>query len=168
MKIETAVKDWIADYLEGVNAVNSDIVRKDMVLSKILSHDEICELVEMLGTEIGVDIPPQQIPWLKTVGDLIHIFCAATGSDEYDDSEPAVTWRGVKIALRKPILCEGQNLKIFEVINDPIYGRIYVTYHGFIKRYAYADTCNFVTDQTIIDALDNKYGRPVAQRGIIY
>jgi len=165
MKIETLVKDRISDYLDEDN---NDVVPTDLALSKILSLDELRNLVRELAEEIGVDIPDAHIPHLKTVGDLVHILCVTAASDVYDDSDPPVIWRGAEIELRKPIPCEGKSLKVFEVINDPVYGRIYLTYHGFFKRYAYANTCSFITDQAIIDYLDNNYGRPANKRDIFY
>lgn len=165
MKIESLVKSWLLEAcFEGDD---SDVVRIDMKLSQILSPDDLRFTVKELGKELGVDVPAPHVTRLETVGDLIHIFCVLCASDEYDESEPPIMWRGTEMELRSPILCEGKNLMVMEVIKDPNYGRIFVTYHGRVKRYAYADSCVFIIDQAIVEELDNRYGCPVRRRGIV-
>lgn len=60
----------------------------------------------------------------------------------------------------------GEKLKVMEEIIDEKYGRVWVTYIGYIKTYVVEG--RIVEEQTIIDELDNKYGRPVSQREYIY
>ena len=74
-----------------------------MKLSQLLSPDELRNLLRKLAEKIGVDIPDAHIPHLKTVGDLVHILCVVAGSDEYDDSDPPVIWRGKAVNLRTPM-----------------------------------------------------------------
>ena len=66
-----------------------------------------------------------------------------------------------------PIRWNGHTLKVFRVINDSDYGVIWDGFLDHKKVYILnGDTLEVVEDQAMIDALDNRYGIPVHERGL--
>ena len=66
----------------------------------------------------------------------------------------------------KTIDWNGKPLKIMEEIIDKKYGRVWFAYLDYVKVYVVEG--KVVEEQSIIDELDNKYGRPVADRDIVF
>lgn len=66
----------------------------------------------------------------------------------------------------KTIDWNGKKLKIMEEIVDAKYGRVWFAYLDYVKVYVVEG--KVVEEQSIIDELDNKYGRPVSERDIVF
>ena len=66
----------------------------------------------------------------------------------------------------KTIDWNGKKLKVMEEIVDEKYGRVWWAYLDYVKVYVVEG--KIVEEQSIIDELDNKYGRPVAERDIVF
>ena len=64
----------------------------------------------------------------------------------------------------KTIEWNGKKLKIMEEIIDEKYGRIWNTYYEHKKVYIIEG--KIVEDKSIIDELEDKYGRPASERGV--
>lgn len=77
-----------------------------------------------------------------------------------------IEWQGEKIELRKSINWNGHTLKIFQEIKDEKYGKVLKGYLGYAKAYIIGDSV--VTDQEVIDYLDDHYGIPVKWRNIVF
>ena len=77
-----------------------------------------------------------------------------------------IEWQGMKIVLRKSFNWNGHNLKIFEEIQDAKYGQVLNVSLDYVKAYIIGDSV--VTDQEIIDYLDDHYDRPVKWRDIVF
>ena len=63
-------------------------------------------------------------------------------------------------------LWKEHKVKIMEEIQDPKYGRVLWAYVDYVKEYIIDD--KVVEDQTIIDYLDDNYGRPTAWRDMVF
>jgi len=77
-----------------------------------------------------------------------------------------IEWQGQQVALRETLKWNGHNLSIFEEINDEKYGQVLWCYLDGAKAYVIGDSV--VTDQKIIDYLDDHYGCPVKWRNIVF
>lgn len=77
-----------------------------------------------------------------------------------------IEWQGKKIELRKSFNWNGHNLKIFQEIQDEKYGQVLNVSLDYVKAYIIGDSV--VTDQEVIDYLDDHYGRPVKWRDIVF
>lgn len=77
-----------------------------------------------------------------------------------------IEWQGKKIEPGKSFNWNGHNLKIFEAIQDEKYGQVLNVSLDYVKAYIIGDSV--VTDQVVIDYLDDHYGRPVKWRGIVF
>ena len=67
-----------------------------------------------------------------------------------------------------PINWNGRKLKIFRIISDKDYGEIWDGFLDHEKVYVLnGDMLRVVEDQALIDELDNRYGIPVSERGLI-
>ena len=64
------------------------------------------------------------------------------------------------------IFLNGRKVRVMEEIDDIKYGRVLWVYIDGVKEYIIKNTV--VTDQAIIDYLDDHYGRPVRDRDIIF
>ena len=64
------------------------------------------------------------------------------------------------------IFVNGRKVRVMEEIDDIKYGRVLWVYIDGVKEYIIKNTV--VTDQAIIDYLDDHYGRPVRDRDIIF
>lgn len=60
----------------------------------------------------------------------------------------------------------GKKIDIMKEFVDEKYGRVWKAYYGDKKVYIVEG--EFVESQEIIDDLDNKYGRPVSERDIVF
>lgn len=77
-----------------------------------------------------------------------------------------VEWQGRKVELLKSFDWNGHNLKIFQEIRDEKYGQVLNVSLDYVKAYIIGDSV--VTDQAVIDYLDDHYGRPVKWRNIVF
>lgn len=64
----------------------------------------------------------------------------------------------------KIIEWNGKKLKIMDEFVDEKYGRVWNAYYDHKKVYIVEG--KIVEEQSVIDELDNKYGRPVSERDI--
>ena len=64
------------------------------------------------------------------------------------------------------IFLNGRKVRVMEEIDDIKYGRVLWVYIDGVKEYIIKNS--IVTDQAIIDYLDDHYGRPVRDRDIIF
>lgn len=65
----------------------------------------------------------------------------------------------------KIIEINGKTIQVMQEIEDEKYGRIWKAYYGDDKVYVVEG--KIVEDYSVINELDNKYGRPVSERDII-
>ncbi len=77
-----------------------------------------------------------------------------------------IEWQGKKIEPGKSFNWNGHNLKIFEEIQDEKYGQVLNVSLDYVKAYIIGDSV--VTDQVVIDYLNDHYGRPVKWRNIVF
>ena len=77
-----------------------------------------------------------------------------------------IEWQGRQVELRKSFEWKGHKLKIFDEIQDERYGQVLNVSLDYVKAYIIGDAV--VTDQEIIDYLDDHYGRPVKWRNIVF
>ncbi len=77
-----------------------------------------------------------------------------------------VELQGQKVELSKSFDWNGHNLKIFQEIRDEKYGQVLNVSLDYVKAYIIDDSV--VTDQEVIDYLDDHYGRPVKLRDILF
>ena len=77
-----------------------------------------------------------------------------------------IIWQGKEVELLKSFDWNGKNLKIFQEIKDDKYGQVLNVSLDYVKAYIIGDSV--VTDQKVIDYLDDHYGRPVKWRNIIF
>ena len=61
---------------------------------------------------------------------------------------------------------DGKRVKVMEEINDPKYGKILVVYVDHEKAYIVNDI--IVTGGEIFWDLEDRYGIPLSERGILY
>ena len=66
--------------------------------------------------------------------------------------------------VRQELESQGHSIRVMEIIHDEKYGKILKAYVDDTKRYIVGG--KIITDQAIIDDLDNRHGRPVHERGI--
>ena len=64
------------------------------------------------------------------------------------------------------IFLNGRKVRVMEEIDDIKYGRVLWVYIDGVKEYIIKNS--IVTDQAIIDYLDDHYGRPVRDRDVIF
>jgi len=60
----------------------------------------------------------------------------------------------------------GKELKIVKEMIDDEYGRVWLAYYDYKKVWIVEG--KMIDDQKVIDDLDNKYSRPVAERDIVF
>ena len=77
-----------------------------------------------------------------------------------------IEWQGQKVELLKSFDWNGHKLKIFQEIKDEKYGQVLNVSLDYVKEYIIGDSV--VTDQKVIDYLDDHYGRPVKWRNIMF
>ena len=77
-----------------------------------------------------------------------------------------VDWQGKQVELRKNIKWNGHDLIIYQEIQDEKYGQVLNVSLDYVKAYIIGDSV--VTDQVVIDYLDDHYGRPVKWRDIVF
>ena len=77
-----------------------------------------------------------------------------------------VDWQGKRVELRKNIKWNGHDLIIYQEIQDEKYGQLLNVSLDYVKAYIIGDSV--VTDQVVIDYLDDHYGRPVKWRDIVF
>ena len=77
-----------------------------------------------------------------------------------------VEWQGKTVETGETFPWNGHKLKIMEEIQDEKYGRVLYAYVDYCKSYIIRD--EIVTDQAIIDYLDDHYGTPVGWRGLVF
>lgn len=77
-----------------------------------------------------------------------------------------IEWQGRRVELLKTFKWNGHNLKIFQEIKDDKYGQLLNVSLDYVKAYIIGDSV--VTDQKVIDYLDDHYGRPVKWRNIMF
>ena len=77
-----------------------------------------------------------------------------------------IEWQGQKVELLKSFDWNGPKLKIFQEIKDEKYGQVLNVSLDYVKEYIIGDSV--VTDQAVIDYLDDHYGRPVKWRKIVF
>ena len=78
-------------------------------------------------------------------------------------SEVSILLKGVMIM--KIIEINGKTIQVMQEIEDEKYGHIWKAYYGDDKVYVVEG--KIVEDYSVINELDNKYGRPVSERDII-
>ena len=72
----------------------------------------------------------------------------------------------MQVILLKIIELNGKQLKIMEEINDEKYGRVWYAFYDYQKVWIVEG--KMIYEQKIIDELDNKYGRPVSERDMVF
>ena len=77
-----------------------------------------------------------------------------------------INWQGKQFELLKSFDWNGHKLKIFQEINDDKYGQVLNVSLDYVKAYIIGDSV--VSDQEIIDYLDDHYGRPVKWRNVLF
>ena len=77
-----------------------------------------------------------------------------------------IEWQGQQVELLKSFDWNGYKLKIFQEIKDEKYGQVLNVSLDYVKAYIIGDA--IVTDQEVIDYLDDHYGRPVKWRNIVF
>ena len=77
-----------------------------------------------------------------------------------------IKWQGKEVELLKSVDWNGHNLRIFQEVRDEKYGQVLNVSLDYVKAYIIGDSV--VTDQAIIDYLDDHYGRPVKWRNIMF
>ena len=77
-----------------------------------------------------------------------------------------IEWLGQQVELCKIFNWNGHKLIIFREINDKKYGQVLKVALDYVNAYIIGDSV--VTDQEIIDDLDNHYGTPVKWRNIVF
>ena len=77
-----------------------------------------------------------------------------------------IIWQGKEVELLKSFDWNGYNLKIFRELRDEKYGQVLNVSLDYVKAYIIGDSV--VTDQQVIDYLDDHYGRPVKWRDIVF
>ena len=80
------------------------------------------------------------------------------------EQTPFVEWQGRTIRLCRPFDWNGRKLTVFREVNDEKYGQVLIAALGIEKTYIIGNSV--VTDQSVIDYLDDNYGRPVRWRKI--
>lgn len=88
--------------------------------------------------------------------------------DYYGKKQMPITmeWQGQKIELLQSFDWKGHNLKIFQEIRDEKYGQVLNVSLDYVKAYIISDCV--VTNQEVIDYLDDHYGRPMKWRNIVF
>ena len=75
-----------------------------------------------------------------------------------------VEWQGCTLRLGRPFDWNGYELIVFREVNDEKYGQVLIA--ALNSRKAYIIGNSVVSDQAIIDDLDDNYGLPVKWRKI--
>ena len=75
-----------------------------------------------------------------------------------------IEWQGRTVKLCRQFDWHGRELIVFREISDEKYGQVLIV--ALDSRKAYITGDSVVTDQAIIDYLDDRYGLPVKWRKI--
>ena len=75
-----------------------------------------------------------------------------------------IEWQGRTVRLCRPFDWNRRELIVFREVNDEKYGQVLITALNSRKAYIIGDSV--VTDQAIIEYLDDNYGLPVRWRKI--
>lgn len=79
-------------------------------------------------------------------------------------SPSTIEWQGRTVRLGRPFEWNGRTLIVYREVNDEKYGQVLIAALNSSKDYIIGDSV--VTDQAIIDYLDDNYGLPVKWRKI--
>ena len=90
--------------------------------------------------------------------------CLGAPKIDYSEKPPTIEWQGRTVRLGRPFEWNGRELIVFREVNDEKYGQVLITALNSRKAYIIGDSV--VTDQAIIDYLDDNYGLPVRWRKI--
>ena len=75
-----------------------------------------------------------------------------------------VEWQGRTVRFGQPFDWNGRELTVFREVVDEKYGQVLIAAFGVEKVYVIGNSA--VTDQAVIDYLDDNYGLPVRWRRI--
>ena len=82
------------------------------------------------------------------------------------ETPKTVEWQGQTVRFGRPFDWDGHELTVFREVIDEKYGQVLIAALGVRKVYVIGDSV--VTDQAIIDYLDDSYGLPVKWRNIVF